>query len=139
MVLIVGILVLALAAGGAYAVLGKEKVFALLKRKSEGNSAALANAGADTRPVAVTTPFPRRMLVLSASKYLYCNGLTNGRPAADRERNGDRVTEVARRLAFDWRIPRTRRTANFMWSAIRPAASHAPCSSRSSSAVMNSS
>ncbi len=45
------------------------------------------------------------MLVLSASKYLYCNGLTNGRPAADRERNGDRVTEVARRLAFDWRIP----------------------------------
>lgn len=52
--------------------------------------------------------YPRRMLALGVSKYLYCNTLTNGTPARDPDRNGDRLTEVARRLAFDWRIPTER-------------------------------
>jgi hypothetical protein len=45
-------------------------------------------------------PYPRRMLVLSVSKYLYCNGLTAGKG-----RKSDHVTEVAKRIAFDWRVP----------------------------------
>jgi hypothetical protein len=44
-------------------------------------------------------PFPRRMLVMHATKYLYCNGLTAG----EGELTPDRV---ARRLAFDWRVSR---------------------------------
>ena len=56
-----------------------------------------------TQPAAAPTKFPRRLLVLSTSKYLYCNGLTAGEP--NRRANGDRATEVARKLAFDWRIP----------------------------------
>jgi hypothetical protein len=47
-------------------------------------------------------PFPRRMLVMNASKYLYCNGLTAGKG----EHSPDRVNEAARRLAFDWRVSR---------------------------------
>jgi hypothetical protein len=43
------------------------------------------------------------MLVMSISRYLYCNGLTAGTPS--KKANGDRVTEVADRLAFDWHIP----------------------------------
>jgi hypothetical protein len=46
--------------------------------------------------------FPRRMLVMHASKYLYCNGLAAG----NHKESPDRVTELARRLAFDWRVPR---------------------------------
>lgn len=47
-------------------------------------------------------PFPRRMLVMHASKYLYCNALAAG----NHKESPDRVTEVARRLAFDWRVSR---------------------------------
>ncbi|MGL6094928.1 MAG: caspase family protein, partial [Fimbriiglobus sp.] len=66
-------------------------------------------SGPAIKPI-VNTGFPRRMLVMSVSKYLFCNGLTNGPfdPAVDATRaknHGDRVTEVAGRLAFDWRVP----------------------------------
>jgi predicted Zn finger-like uncharacterized protein len=56
-----------------------------------------------TTPVAPPAKFPRRMLVLNVSKYLYCNGLTAGEPG--KKANGDRVTEVADRLAYDWHVP----------------------------------
>jgi hypothetical protein len=62
-----------------------------------------------TPPQAEPTPaakapgtFPRRMLVMHASKYLYCNGLASG----NHKEAPDRVTELARRLAFDWRVSR---------------------------------
>lgn len=48
-----------------------------------------------------TTDFPRRMLVLNVTKYLYCNNLTAGDPRLA----GDHVTTVASKLAFHWRIP----------------------------------
>ena len=51
--------------------------------------------------VAASGPFPRRMLVMSVTKYLYCNALSSGKGA----KSGDHVSEVARRLAFDWRVP----------------------------------
>ncbi len=50
---------------------------------------------------AAAVPFPRRMLVMHASKYLYCNPLTAGKGPNDR----DQVTEAAKRLAFDWHVP----------------------------------
>jgi hypothetical protein len=50
---------------------------------------------------AAAAPFPRRMLVMHVSKYLYCNALTAGKGPNDR----DQVTEAAKRLAFDWRVP----------------------------------
>lgn len=52
-------------------------------------------------PPAKPVPLPRRLLVMSVSKYLYCNRL-----AAGQGRNGvDLPTEIGKRLAFDWRVP----------------------------------
>ncbi len=51
-------------------------------------------------------PLPRRLLVVSISKYLYCNRL-----AAGTGRNGvDLPTEIGKRLAFDWRVPQEQLT-----------------------------
>ena len=44
--------------------------------------------------------FPRRMLVLSVTKYLYCNTL-----AAGNTKNEDMVSIAARRLAYQWKVP----------------------------------
>ncbi|MFO0849304.1 MAG: caspase family protein [Gemmataceae bacterium] len=51
-------------------------------------------------PTAARAGFPRRMLVISATRYLYCNRLAGGT-----DRSGDPVGAVARRVAFDWRVP----------------------------------
>lgn len=65
---------------------------------------AQAQAEPTSEPVAAAhVAFPRRMLVMHASKYLYCNGLAAGN---QEEKSPDRVTELARRLAFEWRVPR---------------------------------
>lgn len=53
-----------------------------------------------TTPPPAKTGFPRRMLVISATRYLYCNRLAGGV-----DRGGDPVGAVARRMAFDWRVP----------------------------------
>lgn len=46
-------------------------------------------------------PMPRRLLLMSVSKYLYCNRLSAGQG-----RSGvDLPTEIGKRLAFDWRVP----------------------------------
>ncbi len=48
-----------------------------------------------------TETFPRRLLVLNVTKYLYANGLTSGK-----SRNGsDHVSTIAKKLAFEWFIP----------------------------------
>jgi hypothetical protein len=86
-----------LIAGGIYGL-------PLLKKQSGDQ----ANAADDMKQVeannsslkTASLPFPRRMLVISVSKYLYCNGLTAGKG-----RKSDHVTEVAKRIAFDWRVP----------------------------------
>jgi hypothetical protein len=68
----------------------------------EGNGAPKAGSGQTV--AGLSTPFPRRMLVVSVSKYLYCNTL-----AADAQAAGgssqDQVTAAAKRLAYDWRVP----------------------------------
>jgi hypothetical protein len=45
--------------------------------------------------------YPRRLLVVSVSRYLYCNRLTPGVGW----NTADLPTEVGKRLAFDWRVP----------------------------------
>ena len=47
--------------------------------------------------------YPRRMLVMNVSNYLYCNALTPGQGT----RGTDQVTDVAKRLAFVWHVPLT--------------------------------
>lgn len=48
-----------------------------------------------------TETFPRRLLVLNVTKYLYANGLTSGK-----SRNGsDHVSTISKKLAFEWFIP----------------------------------
>ena len=44
--------------------------------------------------------FPRRMLVVSVTKYLYCNTLSAGN-----SKNEDMVSIAARRLAYQWKVP----------------------------------
>jgi hypothetical protein len=62
---------------------------------------AAATKGKPTGLAAASTAFPRRMLFLHVSNHLYANPLSAGQG----KRSTDYVSEVARRLAFDWRIP----------------------------------
>ncbi|OWK39444.1 hypothetical protein FRUB_06007 [Fimbriiglobus ruber] len=64
-------------------------------------STAPAGPGAGTGIKSASIQFPRRMLVMNASKYLYCNSLAAGKSHT----GGDQVSEVAKRLAFEWRVP----------------------------------
>lgn len=59
----------------------------------EDPSATFATAGAQ---------YPRRLLVVSVTKYLYLNPLAAGNSA-----NPDLITVAARRLAYQWRVPTT--------------------------------
>ena len=56
-----------------------------------------------SRLITASQAYPRRMLVMNVSNYLYCNALTTGQGV----RGTDQVTEVAKRLAFVWHIPMT--------------------------------
>jgi hypothetical protein len=47
-----------------------------------------------------TVGFPRRLLFVSITKYMYLNPLTQAQPGAP-----DRTRPAALRLAFDWRVP----------------------------------
>ncbi|HEY1192359.1 MAG TPA: hypothetical protein VGE74_32345, partial [Gemmata sp.] len=48
------------------------------------------------------TAFPRRMLFISVTKYMYLNPLTSGVATG----STDRPTGVANNMAFSWRVPR---------------------------------
>lgn len=50
-------------------------------------------------PTAEGPAYPRRMLVMHVSKYLYCNPLASGGPG--------RITDVARRIALEWKVPQS--------------------------------
>jgi hypothetical protein len=81
-------------------------VFGLPYLKRLQDAGTVVTPPAEQKPATPVTPagqsggFPRRMLVLNVTRYLYCNRL-----AAGTDRTGDAVTTAARRLAFDWRIP----------------------------------
>jgi hypothetical protein len=100
--LLAAVLIAGVVAGGFYA-------YPHLKPLWEGSPAGTAaqpeqphvGPAAGSPLAAASTPFPRRMLVMHVSKYLYCNALTAGKGV----NTPDHVYEVARRLAFDWRVP----------------------------------
>ena len=59
-----------------------------------------ATAATGSSLAAAGRKFPRRLLMLSVTKYLYCNPLSAGST-----KNDDMVGIAARRLAFQWKIP----------------------------------
>jgi hypothetical protein len=62
--------------------------------------AAATPAGTGAGQAAKAGPFPRRMLFVHISRYMYLNPLTAGPPGG-----ADRSKAFAQRLAFDWRVP----------------------------------
>lgn len=56
--------------------------------------------GGGTNPKAANNGFPRRLLFISITKYMYLNPLTQAQQGAP-----DRTKPAALRLAFDWRVP----------------------------------
>jgi hypothetical protein len=69
-------------------------------KDGKGGKDAKDNKGAGGTPKNVTTGFPRRLLFISITKYMYLNPLTQAQQGAP-----DRTKPAALRLAFDWRIP----------------------------------
>jgi hypothetical protein len=61
------------------------------KGEGSGKNSTLANA---------STPYPRRLLFISISRYAYLNPLTAAAGA-----RGDSATDAARKLAYEWRVP----------------------------------
>lgn len=56
----------------------------------------------------VSSEFPRRMLVLNVTKYLFANGLTSGKGRT----GDDYLSTLARQIAFQWYIPDNFRDPN---------------------------
>jgi hypothetical protein len=79
----------------------RPKLHAILGGKEKSTASVTTTNPANLPNFIPTTDFPRRMLVLNVTKYLYCNNLTAGDPRLA----GDHVTTVASKLAFHWRIP----------------------------------
>jgi hypothetical protein len=50
-------------------------------------------------------PYPRRLLFISISKYMYLNPLTATKDGAEQIKGVDQSRPAAQRIAFDWRIP----------------------------------
>ena len=96
----VAVLLCGVAAGAIFWDTVESKVGGLFGGGAE--TVATETGGAPGLPQFIpTTDFPRRMLVLNVTKYLYCNNLTAGDPRLA----GDHVTTVAGKLAFHWRVP----------------------------------
>ena len=97
---------LMLLAGGAVAgaLFGKPLLDKLNKDLAQTPTTAVepkpTTVGTGSSLAAAGKAFPRRLLVLSTTKYLYCNPLSAGNT-----KNEDMVGIAARRLAFQWKIP----------------------------------
>ncbi|MGL6075642.1 MAG: hypothetical protein ACRC8S_15920 [Fimbriiglobus sp.] len=102
--------VLLLVAGGVAAFMNQDAIRgAITKAMPDKNNATIPASETKANPT-ITPPnntfanaskrFPRRMLFVSVTKYLYCNGL-----AAGNSRNTDMVSIAARRLAYQWKVP----------------------------------
>lgn len=103
---LVGAAALLVVAGGLVAagVLGAKHLPRLLEEAKQVPEAGKEEKPAAAQPAATTAPFPRRLLFIHASNYLYLNPLT-GAPAVGNARPVDRTRAQARRLALDWRVP----------------------------------
>lgn len=70
--------------------------------KDEPGAGPNANTGGPGAPKGATTAYPRRMLFISVTKYMYLNPLTSGVATGAT----DRPAGVANNMAFSWRVPR---------------------------------
>lgn len=94
--LVVGVVLAGLAAGG-YAV--KDRVLPPEPPKGDGDGTP---KGVTTPAAAkLSDPFPRRLLFVHVSKYVYFNPLAAGKSA----KGADLPTETARKMAFELRVP----------------------------------
>jgi hypothetical protein len=59
--------------------------------------------------VAKTGPFPRRLLFITISKYMYLNPLTYGQ-VRDGSVGEDKTTSAALRMAYEWKVPNDPKT-----------------------------
>ena len=53
----------------------------------------------------LSAPYPRRMLFISVTKYLYCNTLTGGVNGGPNGNGRSELVEAAKQLAFQFRVP----------------------------------
>jgi hypothetical protein len=86
-----------LVAGGVY---GSGFIKAQFAKKEEGGQPKGEQAPTDAKAVPKAgTAFPRRLMFVSVSRYMYLNPLTASREGIDL------VKPAALRLAYDWRVP----------------------------------
>ncbi len=83
----------------AFAVKEKEKENEPGKPEPGPDNTNNTNTNPGTNPKPASGAFPRRMLFISVTKYMYLNPLTAGTGTADRP------TNAANALAFQWRVP----------------------------------
>jgi len=84
-------------AGGIYLVNYLDRQNGPTEQPEGGNA---GSNGAGGQPITqVTGPYPRRLLFMSITKYMYLNPLTATKDGRDQS------SPAARRIAFDWRIP----------------------------------
>jgi hypothetical protein len=102
---LVGAVVALVAAGGLVAagVFGAKHLPGLVA-DPQPQAKAEPEAKPAPAPSAAAGPYPRRLLFVHASNYLYLNPLT-GAPAAGNGKPLDRTRPHAMRLALDWRVP----------------------------------
>jgi hypothetical protein len=109
---IVFTLLLLLTGGGVTAFFKQDEIrLALAKLTDKNQQSTLTTepktttvtpaTGTTSSPFATASKrFPRRMLFMSVTKYLYCNTLHAGNTS-----NPDMVSIAARRLAYQWKVP----------------------------------
>jgi len=61
--------------------------------------------GGDSKTGATGGAFPRRLLFIHVSNYLYLNPLTASADAGGNNKGGDKTRASALRLAYEWRVP----------------------------------
>lgn len=98
--LVAGGLVAALVGIGLFAKPVYEKFAGKDSAQTPTTEAKVAPPAANANFANAAKRFPRRMLVVSVTKYLYCNTL-----AAGNAKNEDMVSIAARRLAYQWKVP----------------------------------
>ena len=101
---------LLLAGGVAAGILFKEKWMPMADGKSKPKptdaDAASPPAVGSNKPAAnLSAAYPRRMLFMSVTKYLYCNTLNGGINGGANGNGRSELAEAAKQLAFQFRVP----------------------------------
>ena len=110
---VMGGLFLIVAGGVGAAVIFQDQVRSLVGLKPKAKSTEPDTAGTNpatpsTKPggtASLSAAFPRRMLFISITKYLYCNTLTGGVNGGPGGNGRSELAEAAKQLAFQFRVP----------------------------------